>query len=690
MHTRLFVTLSVAAILAAATLPYISTWSDPFIADDWGHLVYSAGMTTESFIHNVSFHPDDIYYRPVALVWFYLNYLVFGLDATGHHIAKGLLFACCGVLLFLLVFRAAGLRAASVVAGLTFALHPVNTSCAVWLATHGNVLCIFFYLLSLWLFVEARRSRRARVPLYAGFLASMLLCFGSYELGYTLPVVVLLADFLLVSGVTGTRLKEVLRKGWRWHLPHIMLAGAFFLARFLLMERGYSPEKSLGEALGMGVLQVAEMLFLPISRIELRAPDWVRLFPAIIGLSLLVWLLIARRDLRRPAFFALAWSVVGIIPAKNIISPATGFHNTRFMIITSAGFAVLLGTLVSIYWRGRVGKALVGLCVSVVLVVYVWLDVAYAARWSEAAHQSQEVVDATTITCRGASMPFRLVYITYPSVRGVPANTDPAFVISALWAQRTVEPAPGWGTATPYSRGGYDSSLLEPHRRKELIRWFPVQLDSDVLYERGTFGREDDVYSIARGDLERTFFFYWSAQDGTLADCTEPMRARLAQERRAELFHWTAREKFPYARVTLTNCLSSPQHEKGILYISPTPGSLSFPMLQIDLEETDCMDFDQVEIEMSAASKSSWEGFFTAFVTWQWEGEEASPDALHEHAVAFSGRYHPYHKFRHYRVPVAHHFLKSGSRRIASLYIAFPPDVSEIAIRSVRLSRFTE
>ena len=125
---RWFIPLAVAAIVAAAVLPYVSTWSDPLIADDWAHLLTAKTTTAETFWHNISFHADDIYYRPVAVGYFYLNYQLWGLEPTGHHVVKGLLFAGSSVLLFFFILRATGLRAASLIAALVFALHPANSS----------------------------------------------------------------------------------------------------------------------------------------------------------------------------------------------------------------------------------------------------------------------------------------------------------------------------------------------------------------------------------------------------------------------------------------------------------------------------------------------------------------------------------------------------------------------------------
>ncbi len=671
---RLFFILSLAAIAAAAILPYISNWSDAMIGDDWTNMVCAKHYDADVFLQSIRFSESDFLYRPVFLLYFRLNYLAWGLEPTGHHTVKGLFFAATCVLLFLLVLRLTGLRAAALVSGLVFALHPFNASCAIWISTHSNVLCVFFYLLTLLLFCEARR--RKGIPLYAAFLVSMLFCFGSYELAYSLPLALLATEALLLRGKRELGHAESLPQKSLWHLPYLAVSGAFLIARFSMMQSGYHQPRAMEETLSKGVLGTIETVFLPISRIDLPAPLWPRLIPALAALALVILLFITKKNLRRPAIFGIVIMFAGLAPVLNIIHPALDMADTRLAIVSLAGFAVLLGIIVEMFSKNLTALIIAGLCAAILLGFYVRQDLRLSSRWSRTARWSDEIVTATTEACKDTPAPFRIVYLSYPFVHGL-CNIDPSFILAAVIIQRPVQEKYANFIQTPYS----DSCLLDQEFRREFFRNLPVRLDKAAQNPQPDLPNSETGYTIKREYLGKTFFFYWNHHNEKLVNCTDGMRKRLEKPRKSSLHKISIKSVIPISADTYRCDINNEQ-----IYVTGES------ILKIPLDKTTARSFDQVDIHLSAATLNHKNEVFTANVSWQFEGEDEKKDAqkILKRRQPFYGFAHRFHDIRHYRVPLAQHLLDSGDKRIKSIIIFLPLRGAEYIIKDIRLIRFDD
>lgn len=129
------------------------------------------------------------------LTWFShaLDCQVFGLYPGGHHISSLLLHVANVVLLFLLLKRVTGHRVRSLIVAGLFALHPFNVESVAWVAERKNLLCTFFFLLTLGAYGwYAQKPRLQRYLCVAGLF---MLSLASKPMVITLPFVLLLVDF---------------------------------------------------------------------------------------------------------------------------------------------------------------------------------------------------------------------------------------------------------------------------------------------------------------------------------------------------------------------------------------------------------------------------------------------------------------------------------------------------------------
>ena len=142
-HGWLFVLFLVAATLIA----YLPVWHAGFIWDD------DILLTANPLIKDphgwwrfwVTTRTPD--YFPVFSSTFWLEWRLWGMNATGYHVTNVLLHASSAILLWRVLARLKipGAKLASAV----FALHPVNVASVAWIAELKNTLSFFFFALSL-------------------------------------------------------------------------------------------------------------------------------------------------------------------------------------------------------------------------------------------------------------------------------------------------------------------------------------------------------------------------------------------------------------------------------------------------------------------------------------------------------------------------------------------------------------
>ncbi len=118
---------------------------------------------------------------------------LFGLNPSGHHYMGLLLHAANVVLLFLLLQWTTGYTRRSFVVAALFAVHPMNVESVAWIAERKNLLCMFFFLLTL--LAYRRYVRRPGVRRYIGVAVLFAMALMSKPMAITLPFVLLLLDY---------------------------------------------------------------------------------------------------------------------------------------------------------------------------------------------------------------------------------------------------------------------------------------------------------------------------------------------------------------------------------------------------------------------------------------------------------------------------------------------------------------
>jgi protein O-mannosyl-transferase len=129
------------------------------------------------------------------LTWFShaLDCQFFGLDPVGHHYVSLLLHAANAVLLFLMLLWLTGYTGRSLMVAVLFAVHPINVESVAWIAERKNVLCMFFFLLTL--LAYGRYACKPSIGRYVAVTLLFAMALLSKPMAITLPFVLLLLDY---------------------------------------------------------------------------------------------------------------------------------------------------------------------------------------------------------------------------------------------------------------------------------------------------------------------------------------------------------------------------------------------------------------------------------------------------------------------------------------------------------------
>jgi len=178
-----------AALVGVVFICYANSLGNGFVFDDQ-FLVPAYGR-----IRNLSQLVQTLLesYRPMRNVSYGIDFLVWGLKPFGFHLTNVLIHAANTVLVFLLIRRFSAKLSTAVVAGLIFAVHPIQTDSVSYVSGRRDILFTLFYLAALHAYFTYRE--KASRTWFVLFLGSWALSLMSKEMAVSLPFVIFLWNF---------------------------------------------------------------------------------------------------------------------------------------------------------------------------------------------------------------------------------------------------------------------------------------------------------------------------------------------------------------------------------------------------------------------------------------------------------------------------------------------------------------
>ena len=185
-----------------------------------------AGLKMPGLAWAFGYHVGN--WHPLTWLSHMLDCQCYALKPAGHHLTSVLLHVAVSVLLFLVLRRMTGAVVRSAFVAALFAWHPLRVESVAWVAERKDVLCAFFWMLTLLAYVRYTEASRAGSPKsgvwYGWALVSFALALMSKPMAVTLPFVLVLLDFWPLN-----RMRSEPGKSAGQTIPRLLLEKSPFL-----------------------------------------------------------------------------------------------------------------------------------------------------------------------------------------------------------------------------------------------------------------------------------------------------------------------------------------------------------------------------------------------------------------------------------------------------------------------------
>ncbi len=340
-----------------------------------------SGLTRESLIWSFT-ATISTQWQPLTWLSHMVDYELYGLNPRGHHFTNLLFHIANVVILFLVLSRMFNNIWLSGLIAMLFAIHPLRVESVAWVAERKDVLCAFFWILSMWAYlyyVESGGTKR-----YLTVLLFFIAGLTAKPMIVTLPFVLLLIDywplgrfqlrpFVSDANSKQTQLKDL--KDSSLTVSHLVLEKVpFFMLSVLLGFLTLLAAKSTAalktiESYPIG-MRVSNALISYINYIGKTIwphplacfypyPDSIPLWQAMgAGLLLLGISIFAIHSVRKHSYFLVGWLwyLLTLAPVIGLIQTGDQAMADRFTYVPQIGLFFIIVTGSSVFiarWRYR-------------------------------------------------------------------------------------------------------------------------------------------------------------------------------------------------------------------------------------------------------------------------------------------------------------------------------------------------
>ncbi len=308
----------------------------------------------------------------------------FGLNAGGHHLASVIIHCGSAMILLCLLDLLTGKFWRSALVAALFALFPLRVESVAWAAERKDVLCVFFFLLTLLAYTRHVRAQTTDAPPRAGMELRLALLFFVFALlskpmAVTLPVILLLLDFWPLQRLSDfkTRVPVLLREKW----PFFFLTAGFCVITMFAQREGLpaaSPWTRLAGMLTDYWVYVQKMVWPENLSIVYERPTHISaesLIVAVLALTAISVLAVMNWRRRPWLLVGWLWFLVMLLPVTVVTLGGLSVAN-RYTYLPQIGFLIMLVwgicEVVPAFFNSRAGKITAAIAAAVVLCLCAW------------------------------------------------------------------------------------------------------------------------------------------------------------------------------------------------------------------------------------------------------------------------------------------------------------------------------
>lgn len=290
-------------------------------------------------------------WHPLTWISHMVDRKLWGLHPGGHHLTSVLLHVISAVLIFLVFADMTGTLGRSAFVAAVFAWHPLHVESVAWVSERKDVLCAFFWILTMGAYVRyTRREGTGPYLVVVGLLACTLM---SKPMGVTLPFVLLLLDWWPLRRAEISR-RDVSK--WRQlvleKIPLFLLAAASSILTYRAQQSGGSVISiqrwpvlvRLGHAMESYVVYIWKAVWpTKLAPIYPMSPRVVllQIFAAFLALFLISALSFRLAKKWPFLLFGWLWFVGTLVPVIGIVQVGGLAGADRYMYLPIVGLSVI-------------------------------------------------------------------------------------------------------------------------------------------------------------------------------------------------------------------------------------------------------------------------------------------------------------------------------------------------------------
>ncbi len=363
-------------------------------------------------------------WHPLTWLSHATDYAIWGLNPFGHHLTSIILHGMNTLLVFLLVMQLM-LRGramnqvptpssvflslptqhliAAVVTALMFGLHPLHVESVAWVAERKDLLCAFFFLLTLcsYLFYTSSVAAKNRRAWFTACIVFTTAALMAKPMAVTLPLVLLLLDIYPLKRIAFSEGTDKHRKVLLEKVPFFLLIFISALVTVLAQHSGGAFKTlermplhfKLLNALHSPFFYLANMLW-PVKLVPFYPfPADVRLFDLTHGISGILALTITAACIwlwkRGRILFFTAWAyyLITLLPVVGIIQVGSQAAADRYTYLPSVSIFLLAGIGVSQLFAALGHRKSIiisgGVIVALIFILFGQLTVKQIAIWQD-------------------------------------------------------------------------------------------------------------------------------------------------------------------------------------------------------------------------------------------------------------------------------------------------------------------
>jgi len=364
-------------------------WDDKFIVLENPQIraslasfqVFKQDVINSSFIYS-------IYYRPVQMLTYALDYRLWGMNPLGFHITGILLHFFNGLLVFYLTLELARKKAPALLASLLFIIHPAYVGVVAYISSRADLLFFLFGFLYMIFYV---RYVELKKPIFlAASVFSLALALLSKETALIFPFLLLLMSILVLR-----------EKRMTSQVPAFLLCGVYALAHYLFFGGRYHTVIKLAgfEEASAKYFEIVKEFFLlvifPAALHVRRAGTFLQQADPLViaSLAIIIFLVFYLKGSRRLLVFSLGFFLISLVPFLFVAAGLKVFAEHWLYLPSYGAFLFVSVSLTEVYERrGKPSKYLIAGGVLVIVATLASITIAQTKYWQTSESLSGRVL----------------------------------------------------------------------------------------------------------------------------------------------------------------------------------------------------------------------------------------------------------------------------------------------------------